>query len=37
MASSATPSLRSSTSGKPVTTPARPGLASWASGGAKAA
>src|ERR671913_129211 len=35
MASRATPSLRSSTSGKPVTTPA-PSPAGWAGGGAKA-
>jgi hypothetical protein len=36
MASSATPSLRSSSSGRPVTTPAPPGLLSGACGGAKA-
>jgi hypothetical protein len=37
MASSATPSLRSSSSGRPVTTPTLPGLVSGACGGAKAA
>ena len=37
MASTATPSLRNSTSGNPVTTPALPGLASCMSKGSKAA
>ena len=36
MTSSATPSLRSSSSGRPVTTPAPPGLVSGTCGGPKA-
>ena len=37
MTSSATPSLRSSSGGRPVTNPAPPGLVSEACGGTKAA